>query len=98
MPAVKAANPREVFAAGDWAAITANSPWRGIWLVAHCWAMIFAVIVAATYWGNPAGWLLAVILIGGRQLGLAILMHDAAHGLPILASQSWPPSPRRSVP
>src|SRR3546814_17068383 len=29
---------------------------------------------------NPALWLIAVIFVGGRQLGLAILMHDAAHG------------------
>lgn len=81
MPAVKAANPRQIFAAEDWVAITANSSWRGIWLVAHCWLVILGVIGLATWWGNPLGWLLAVILIGGRQLGLAILMHDAAHGL-----------------
>jgi fatty acid desaturase len=81
MPAVKAANPRQIFATGDWAAITANSPWRGIWLVTHCWAVIFSIIALATYWGNPFGWLVAVVLLGGRQLGLAILMHDAAHGL-----------------
>ena len=81
MPAVKAANPRQIFAPEDWAAITANSRLRGIWLVAHCWAVIFGIIGIATYWGNPIGWLLAIILVGGRQLGLAILMHDAAHGL-----------------
>lgn len=81
MPAVKAANPREIFAARDWADITRVSSWRGIWLVMHCWAVIIAVIAIATYWGNPAGWVLAVVLVGGRQLGLAILMHDAAHGL-----------------
>ncbi len=81
MPAVKAANPRQIFGNDDWAAITANSSWRGIWLVAHCWLAIFGVIAVATYWGNALGWLFAVILVGGRQLGLAILMHDAAHGL-----------------
>ncbi len=81
MPAVKAANPRTIFAPEDWTAITANSRWRGIWLVAHCWLAIAGIIAVATYWGNPLGWLIAVILIGGRQLGLAILMHDGAHGL-----------------
>jgi fatty acid desaturase len=30
---------------------------------------------------NPFTFLVGVMLIGGRQLGLAILMHDAAHGL-----------------
>ncbi len=81
MPAVKAANPRQIFSAEDWAAITANSPWRGIALVAHCWMVIFAVLALATYWSNPLTWLLAIIIVGGRQLGLAILMHDGAHGL-----------------
>lgn len=81
MPAVKATNPRQIFAPEDWKAITAVSGARGIWLVAHCWLVIFGVIGLATWWGNPLGWLLAIILVGGRQLGLAILMHDAAHGL-----------------
>jgi fatty acid desaturase len=32
------------------------------------------------WWPNPFTFLLAAMVIGGRQLGLAILMHDAAHG------------------
>ena len=80
MPAVKAANPKVIFAPDDWARLTGISQYRGIWLVVHCWAMIIAVAALATYWGNLLGWMAAVIIIGGRQLGLAILMHDAAHG------------------
>ncbi len=30
-------------------------------------------------WTNPLSFIIAVIVIGGRQLGLVILMHDAAH-------------------
>ena len=33
------------------------------------------------WWPNPFTFVLAVMVIGTRQLGLAILMHDAAHGL-----------------
>jgi fatty acid desaturase len=33
------------------------------------------------WWPNPLTFVLAVMVIGARQLGLAILMHDAAHGL-----------------
>ena len=40
MPAVKAANPRDVFAAEDWRAITTLSRWRGIWLVLHGWMTV----------------------------------------------------------
>jgi fatty acid desaturase len=32
-------------------------------------------------WPNPLTLAVAIMIVGGRQLGLAILMHDAAHGL-----------------
>ncbi|MGB5077293.1 MAG: fatty acid desaturase [Sphingorhabdus sp.] len=87
MPAVKAANPRDIFAADDWTLITSVSRWRGIWLIAHGWLVIALVATAgAAAWDFH--WLLGlatapfvISIIGGRQLGLAILMHDAAHGL-----------------
>tara|TARA_R110000764_G_scaffold13077_1_gene37813 strand:+ start:4232 stop:5191 length:960 start_codon:yes stop_codon:yes gene_type:complete len=51
----------------------------GAWLVAHCWGTIMLAIGLFALWPNPVTFLLAVILIGSRQLGLAILMHEAAH-------------------
>ena len=51
MPAVKAANPREVFAAEDWRAITTLSRWRGISLVLHGW-----MVVALATFGGAAAW------------------------------------------
>ncbi len=91
MPTVKAANPREVFAPEEWAEITSNSQWRGVWLVLHGWAVVAFTAALAALWGHPVGWLLAIIIIGGRQLGLAILMHEAAHGLlhPKRALNNW---------
>lgn len=97
MPAVKAANPRAVFAADDWRAITTLSRWRGIWLVLHGW-----MVVALAAFGGAAAWdfhwlagLLAtpfvLAILGGRQLGLSILMHDGAHGLlhPNRKTNNW---------
>jgi fatty acid desaturase len=87
MSAVKAANPRTVFAPDDWAEITAVSNWRGIWLIVHAWLVVaIAAFGAAWVWSyHPLAGLvatpLALAIIGGRQLGLSILMHDAAHGL-----------------
>jgi fatty acid desaturase len=49
-------------------------------LVAHAWAVIVAAGALFVLWPNPLTYLLAVMLIGARQLGLAILMHEAAHG------------------
>jgi fatty acid desaturase len=87
MPAVKAANPRQIFGSEDWTAITAISSTRGIWLIVHAWAVV-ALAAFCCAWAWEANWALglfatpfALIVIGGRQLGLAILMHDGAHGL-----------------
>ena len=53
----------------------------GALLVLHAWALIGASMALLAWWLNPFTFLLGVMVIGGRQLGLAILMHDAAHGL-----------------
>jgi hypothetical protein len=47
-------------------------------LVVHAWVII-AAAMALSIWSL---WLLpvSIMLIGARQLGLTILMHDAAHG------------------
>lgn len=81
MSAVRLLPPDRFFDRDAWRAITTASRWRGVWLVAHAWIVSIAAVGLAAWSGNPAAWLLAVIVVGGRQLGLAILMHEAAHGL-----------------
>ncbi len=81
MALVKAANPTQVFGRDVFKALTTVSRWKGLALVAHGWLLAFALAWGAAYLATWWAWLLAVILIGGRQLGLAILMHEAAHGL-----------------
>jgi len=58
-----------------------RSSLRGIGLVLHAWGVIFAAMAAFALWPNPLSFMLAMMLIGSRQLGLAILMHDASHRL-----------------
>jgi fatty acid desaturase len=53
----------------------------GALLVAHAWGLIAASMALFVWWPDPFTFVLGVMVIGGRQLGLAILMHDAAHGL-----------------
>ncbi len=78
MPAAPRARPADLFTPEAWAPFRTRSAWTGPLLVAHCWGVI-ALAVAA---GVAAPWLvpLCVAVIGTRQLGLAILMHEAAHG------------------
>lgn len=80
MPDVKAIKPLDIFTRDQWTTLTRVSPWKGIALVVHGWAVIVGAIVLAIWAAHPAAWLAAIIIIGGRQLGLGILMHDGAHG------------------
>ncbi len=43
------------------------------------WSLIAASFALVACWPNPLTVVLALLVIGGRQLGLAVLMHEAAH-------------------
>jgi fatty acid desaturase len=58
-----------------------RSDLRGLWCVAHAWLVILGCMVALAMFPHPLVWLAGVMIVGARQLGLAILMHDAAHGV-----------------
>ncbi|MES2342202.1 MAG: fatty acid desaturase family protein [Pseudomonadota bacterium] len=78
MAAAARVDPKTLFTPEEWAPLAARSSWKGLALIAHAWLVIFAAGAMAVIW--PLTLPLAWIIIGGRQLGLAILMHDAAHG------------------
>lgn len=79
MPVAPRARPEDHFTPEEWQRLGHRSRWRGLWLVLHCWGVIGLAMAAAARWP----WLapLLVPVVGTRQLGLFILMHDAAHGL-----------------
>ncbi|GAA6151602.1 fatty acid desaturase family protein [Pseudoteredinibacter isoporae] len=62
-----------------------RSNWMGAWSITSCWAVIF-LSFAMIIWGQQQSLMIAIptiivalALLGGRQLGLAILMHEASH-------------------
>ena len=61
-------------------AFTRPANWGGAIAIAWSWIVIAAVFVALAYWPHPLTFVAAVILLGGRQLALAVMMHEAAHG------------------
>ncbi len=71
--------PQDFFSDEEWQALSARSSWKGVALVLHCWVVIGAAMAVGVVW--PLTIPLIVMVIGNRQLGLFILMHDAAHGL-----------------
>ena len=89
MAAAARVAPKDFFTSDEWAPLAHKSAWKGPALVAHAWLVIFAAAAMAMAW--PITIPLAVMIIGARQLGLAILMHDAAHGAlhPNLKLNDW---------
>lgn len=71
---------RELLAPAELAVLRERVEWKGIALIAHAWAVIFGSIALVAILPNPLTFVAALVLIGSRQLGLAILMHEGAHG------------------
>ena len=80
--------PTKVFKAAELASVRARSDVKGLLCVAHAWAVIAVAIAIYAQWPNPATFVLAVVIVGSRQLGLAILMHDGAHGI-FMRTRRW---------
>lgn len=62
-------------------ALARRSDLWGAWLTFHVWAVIIGAMALFVVFPNPLTFIVAFLLIGSRQHGLAILMHDAAHGI-----------------
>lgn len=73
--------PSSVFNREELLMLKRKSDWRGAWMIFHAWAVIFGAMALFVWWPNPLTFIAATAIIGARQLGLAILSHDAAHGL-----------------
>lgn len=80
MTAAPRIDPKTVFSPEEWARLQDRDDWRGLALVGHAWGLVALAVAVFALWPNPITWLLAVMVVGARQLGLAILMHEAAHG------------------
>ena len=61
---------------------------RGAASVALDWVLIAAAFALVARWPNPLTVLVSLFAIGGRQLGLAVLMHEAAHRT-LLSDRRW---------
>ena len=71
---------RDIMSEQELIEVRTRSTWKSVALIAHAWTLILGSIAMVAIWPNPFTFILAVAIIGSRQLGLAILMHDGAHG------------------
>ncbi len=73
-------NPLDLITQQQLDDVKQRSDARALWLVAFNWGLIGAAMAMFAIWPGVLTFLAAVIIIGTRQLGLAVLMHDGAHG------------------
>ncbi len=60
---------------------TVRSDIRAAWMVLFNFAIIGAAFALPVLWTNPLTILLSILLLGGRQLGLAVVYHDCSHSV-----------------
>ncbi len=77
----------DIFTRDEIRQLTERSDWMGAWGVASTWAVIALTFCALAYasshfplWGFALSMIAGLVAIAGRQLALAILHHDGAHG------------------
>lgn len=63
----------------DIADLVAHRDLSSVGSIALNWALVAAAFAVVARWPNPVTVVAALFVIGARQLGFAILMHDAAH-------------------
>ena len=85
-PAIRPEAPnrwRDALSREEIAALLEPADWRSWVSVAVDWGLVFAAMAVVAAWPHlptlPLAIVFALFVIGARQLGLAILMHEAAH-------------------
>ena len=73
--------PEEILDSSQIKYLRTKSSLMGTLLVAHAWLVIFSLLFIYTLFPSFILYLVVITFIAGRQLGLAILMHEGAHGL-----------------
>lgn len=78
----------KAFSKEELQSLLAVSDLRAWGVIALDWAIVFAAMAVVARWPSPLTVVPALFVIGGRQLGFAILMHEAAHRI-LLSDRRW---------
>ncbi len=78
-PTEKPFDWRDVITREEFEELTRIQDSKAYRMLAFNWAVVFASFWMVAVWPNPLTIILALFLIGARQLGFAVVMHEAAH-------------------
>jgi fatty acid desaturase len=70
---------KSTFSREEIAALLVMQDWRSWLSVATNWGLVFLSMAVVARWPNPLTVIAALFVIGARQLGCAVLMHEASH-------------------
>lgn len=70
---------RDILNDEELAFITTKNNWRATAIVIFDWAMILALFCLAAAFPNPLVLLLVIVMLGGRQMALGVLVHETGH-------------------
>jgi fatty acid desaturase len=80
--AARTASPpawRAVLTAAERKDLERIDPLRAWGTIAVNWGLVFAAMALVARWASPLTIVVALFVIGARQLGMAVVMHEAAH-------------------
>jgi len=72
-------NIKEILTPEEFVRVTSKNDWLAVSIVAFDWIAIAIIFYLAAVFPNPVTILIAIILLGGRQLGLGIIVHETGH-------------------
>lgn len=81
LPAAGPVTPGDLLTLEELGHLRRTSTPRGVGLVLHAWGVIAGAIALYLLWPSGLTLGVAVLVIGSRQLGLMVLMHETAHWL-----------------
>ena len=81
-------NLRDILTDKEMSQVTSKSDLRGTAIVLFDWVAIAAIFTTTAMFPNPLTVALAVLLLGGRQLGLGVIVHETGHRT-LFSNQNW---------
>jgi fatty acid desaturase len=72
-------NLKDILSKEEFSEITRKDNWRGACIILFDWLVIAGLFFLAAAFPNPLVIILVIILLGSRQLGLGVIVHETGH-------------------